>query len=346
MSSGNKRATAVAACVAFTTTTSCWKRKALVEELRNSREYELMGQLAEAVSRVDPKDVRNRRLYAQYLIETGKATAAVELLKPLTGGWTVPTRSSPRRTGLLGRAYKQMFFDAGDKTSAAARDALKQAIAMYRAPLEHDPAGNSWHGVNLLALLTRARRLGMQGGAGSGSRPRSQGGGRGARARSSGTTQRVVPADAGGSVARSGGLERRRAGIRAYAGREKVPVRSWSRARCASSRKSGISSPSTIAGARWSASCALGLAELPGGGVELEPAQLQRLQGEPSPRRRASSRRCWAAQGPETYRWWKTGMDRALSVAAVYQRKGDRIGTGFLVRASDSATRRATSCWC
>ena len=40
-------------------------------------------------------------------------------------------------------------------------------------------------------------------------------------------------------------------------------------------------------------------------------------------------------RGPETYRWWKTGLDRALSVAAIYHRLGGRIGTGFLVRAAD-----------
>ena len=121
-----------------------------------------MGQLAEAVSRHDPKDAKNRRLYAQYLIETGKATAAVDLL----GRWLqrLP-KNHPEfaeATGLLGRAYKQIFFDAGDKTSPGAREALKQAIAAYRGPYEQDPRTNTWHGVNLLALLTRARRLGLR----------------------------------------------------------------------------------------------------------------------------------------------------------------------------------------
>ena len=51
--------------------------KGLVEELRNHREYERMARLAEAVSRRDPKDPKNRRLYAQYLIDTGTATAAL-----------------------------------------------------------------------------------------------------------------------------------------------------------------------------------------------------------------------------------------------------------------------------
>ena len=73
--------------------------KRLVEELRNARDYETMGQLAEAVSRHDPKDAKNRRLYAQYLIETGKATAAVDLLDD---GWlsacrkTIPSSPKPR----------------------------------------------------------------------------------------------------------------------------------------------------------------------------------------------------------------------------------------------------------
>src|SRR5215208_7069915 len=52
--------------------------KALVQELRNAREYELMGRLAEAVSRRDPDDAKNRRLYAQCLIDTGRVTVAVD----------------------------------------------------------------------------------------------------------------------------------------------------------------------------------------------------------------------------------------------------------------------------
>src|SRR5512132_2894260 len=138
------------------------KAKPLVEELRNAREYELMGQLAEAVSRQDPKDAKNRRLYAQYLIETGKATAAVDVLLPLARRLPKDNPEFAEATGLLGRAYKQVFFDAGDKTSPGAREALKQAIAAYRKPFEDDPAENTWHGVNLLALLTRARRLGFR----------------------------------------------------------------------------------------------------------------------------------------------------------------------------------------
>lgn len=36
-----------------------------------------------------------------------------------------------------------------------------------------------------------------------------------------------------------------------------------------------------------------------------------------------------------SYRWWKTGLERALSVAAIYAGIGQRIGTGFLVSPAD-----------
>jgi predicted Zn-dependent protease len=99
--------------------------KALVEALRNQRDYELMGQLAEAVSRDDPKDAKNRRLYAQYLIDTGKATAAIDLLQPLARRLPRNDPEFGEAAGLPGRAWKQMFFDAADKSSASAREALK-----------------------------------------------------------------------------------------------------------------------------------------------------------------------------------------------------------------------------
>ena len=42
--------------------------------------------------------------------------------------------------GLIGRANKQIFFDAGDKADPSARAALEQAIAAYRIPFEASPS--------------------------------------------------------------------------------------------------------------------------------------------------------------------------------------------------------------
>ena len=86
------------------------------------------------------------------------------------------------------------------------------------------------------------------------------------------------------------------------------------------------------------------LAQLPGGALDLTPAQVQRVREAPSP----SNEQLQAVLGTEgtrTYQWWKTGLDRAVGVAAVRARLGGRIGTGFLVRGGDlglPAARRVT----
>src|SRR6516162_11341578 len=136
--------------------------KDLVLKLRNAVLYDDMGAVAEAVSRRDPKDARNRRLYGQYLINTGKATAAIDLLTSLAQRLPKGDPEFAEAMGLIGRANKQIFFDAGDKAQTSAQEALAQSVAAYRVPFEMAPNVNAWHGVNLLAVLTRARRLGLR----------------------------------------------------------------------------------------------------------------------------------------------------------------------------------------
>ncbi len=307
--------------------------KALVEELRNAREYGLMGRLAEAVSRLDPKDARNRRLYAQCLIETGMATAAADVLQILARRLPKTDPEHAEATGLLGRVYKQLFFDAGDKTSPGARDALKQAIAMYREPFERDPARNSWHGVNLLALLSRARRLGLRMAPDLVPREVAQAVVAGLRAAPpEHRDEWYLPTLAEASLGLGDWTEVERC-IRGYAADENAKAflvastlrqftQVWDLEHADPRGRALVD----ILTAR--------LAELPGGKVDLAPAELQRLKAQP-PLDKGQLEAVLGRQGPETYRWWKTGLDRATSVAAVYQRMGDRIGTAFLVRAGD-----------
>ncbi len=312
------------------------KAKCLVETLRNARMYEEMGLLAEAVSRHDPKDARNRRLYAQHLIETGKATAAIDLLSPLVRRLAKDHPESAEATGLIGRAYKQIFFDAGDKTTPAARDALRQAIVTYRAPFEQDPDRNTWHGVNLLALVTRARRLGL----------------------------RIAPDLNPGQIARrvidaleATPQERRNEWhlptlaeawlglddwdaverhVRAYAAaRDAKPFQIESTLRQFTEvwDIEAIGGPDDrCRGRGLIATLRARLLQLSGGGLQIGSADLQRLRTQ-APPDTDQLEALLGTQGPQTYRWWRTGLDRALAVAAVHQRLGGRLGTGFLVRA-------------
>jgi hypothetical protein len=66
----------------------------------------------------------------------------------------------------------------------------------------------------------------------------------------------------------------------------------------------------------------------------MAPDQLQRLRAQPPPDA-AQLEAVLGTAGAQTYKWWRTGLDRALAVAAIRQRLGGRIGTGSLVRAAD-----------
>src|SRR5262249_59246464 len=78
------------------------------------------------------------------------------------------------------------------------------------------------------------------------------------------------------------------------------------------------------------------LMELEGGTLEIAPEKLQRLRQQ-APPDKAQLEAVLGKDGSQTYQWWKTGLDRALSVASVRQRLGGRIGTRFLLRAGDLA---------
>jgi len=306
--------------------------KQIVEELRNARQYDPMGRLAEAVSRVDPGDAKNRRLYAQYLIDTGKATAAIDLLRPLAKRLAKDHPEHAEATGLLGRAYKQIFFDAGDKTSKGALEALKQAIEAYRRPYEDHPA-NTWHGVNLVALLTRARRLGLR--VARGLQPRDIAKQLIATLEATPEQKRdewfqVTMAEASLGLDDWDAVERNLrasvATLEAKAFQIASTLRQFTQVwdlEAVGERGRGLVN---ILRAR--------LLELPGGALEMGSDELQRLRREPSPDV-GQLEAVLGKEGPQTYRWWKTGLNRALSVGQVRQKLGSPIGTGFLVRAGD-----------
>lgn len=302
----------------------------LVVELRNARLYPQLMQLAEAVSRRLPGDARNRRLYAQALIEQGQVTVAIDVLKSLAARLSRSDPEHAEAIGLLGRAYKQIFFDVGDKTADDAREALKQAIAIYRKPFEDNPA-NTWHGVNLVALLTRARRLGLR--VAAGLKPEE-------------VARRVVaqldavplslrdewhlPTLAEVSLGLNdwGAVE---AALKGYVADDKAQafmiastLRQFTQVWDIEAIDDRGRALAEILRAR--------LLEVSGGQVELTPQALRRArtQGDPP----AGQLEAVLGQyGAKTWKWWKTGLDRASAVCSVRTKVGDRMGTGWLVRA-------------
>lgn len=307
----------------------------LVLGLRNARLYPQMAALAEALGRRAPDDARTRRLYGQALIEQGYATAAIDVLRPLA---TRLPKDDPERaeaTGLLGRAWKQIFFDAGDKSTASATTALKRAIEVYRAPFEADPERNTWHGVNLVALLTRARRLGLR--AAPGLKPEA-------------VARRVLAAlDALPKERRDewflptraeaalglGDWAAVEAALKDYVADEKAQafqiastLRQFTQVWDIESVDARGRSLADILRAR--------LLEVGGGELNLAPQALQRARERAAaPPPTAQLEAVLGAVGVKTWQWWRAGLDCAAAVAVVRTRLGERIGTAWLVRAAD-----------
>src|SRR5262249_9719002 len=77
-----------------------------------------------------------------------------------------------------------------------------------------------------------------------------------------------------------------------------------------------------------------GLMRLEGAELQLAPGELAQLRIQEAPDE-GRLEAILGTYGTQTYQWWKTGVERAASVAAIRQRLGTRVGTGFLVRARD-----------
>ena len=150
-------ALAVAALRAGATATLLQQARALLPALRAERAFAALQQLAEALCRADPADANARRHYAQALIETGAATVAIDMLRQLRATLSPAHAEWAETSGLLGRAFKQIFFDSGAPGRAGARWALQAAIDAYAEPYRAAPEQATWQGVNLLALVSRAR---------------------------------------------------------------------------------------------------------------------------------------------------------------------------------------------
>ncbi len=133
----------------------------VLDLLRGSRHFEALSVLTDALIRMGRGELIVSRQYVQGLIDQGLLIAAREVLGGVIRRATNdPTEYSETR-GLLGRVNKQIYVEARGRPSDLARRALRQAIACYREVYDEDPQKHLWHGVNLLALMHRARADGI-----------------------------------------------------------------------------------------------------------------------------------------------------------------------------------------
>ena len=134
--------------------------KKVLSELRKSRHFGAMQSLADKFIRLGCDAHVVYRHYAQALIDRGELIAALELLMGLAERSKADFSEYAESCGLLGRVFKQIYTDAEGSRLGMAEGALTDAIACYRRIYDADRS-NVWHGVNVVALLRRAKRDGV-----------------------------------------------------------------------------------------------------------------------------------------------------------------------------------------
>lgn len=132
--------------------------RTILADLRRKRHFVSLQQVAEAFIQAGLTDPTIRRQYAQALLDQGIVAAAIDVLDNLLIETADRGTEDFEASGLLGRAYKQMYVAAAPTVPERRRRLLERAIDQYREVYED--VGSRWHGINAVALLERARRDG------------------------------------------------------------------------------------------------------------------------------------------------------------------------------------------
>lgn len=336
--------------------------RSLALTLRNLRAFNLLSRMAEIICRIDDGDAQAQRLYAQALIETGYAVPAIHMLNHLIATLPKQHEEVVEAYGLLGRAQKQIFFDISEHHSSAGRSALAAAVDAYSKPYKADPQRNTWHGVNLLALISRARRERWDEIAPKVDVAK-------LASRLAATLQALPCKDrdewflptmaevALGLGLASGDLSAAETVLRDYIGAPDVhafqvasTLRQFTQVwqlESLTEQTPGIALANRVTVERARALVEIlraRLLQLPGGRVDIARQRVaavtvQNRGDKPldSPATPTDSQleAILGVDGPRIFAWWRAGVEVARSVAVVRQRLGKRLGSGFLVRAAD-----------
>lgn len=132
--------------------------RTLMNRLRRKRQFQLMTRLAEALYQYGVRTPQVRRQYAQALIDQGMLGAAEMVLQTIIQDPQGLVGEEMEARGLTGRIYKQLYVNTKDPNSPANRANLERALKEYLYVYRLNTEKNLWHGINVVALVARARR--------------------------------------------------------------------------------------------------------------------------------------------------------------------------------------------
>lgn len=307
--------------------------RGLLADLRRFRDFRLLADLSEPLVRSHPEEPLLRRMQTQALIEIGYATAAIEVAR---AGLKRLPESHPEwgeLQGLIGRAYKQIAMDAGDSMSTESVTALRQSLLAYAKPFRIDP-GNTWHAINMVAMLAYAKRVGLR--APANLDPKVLAGQVRSCLIATPTAKRdrwwaATLAEASLALGSWEDVERY---LKTYLLDPKVQAfevgstlrqfaQVWGLKDSVDPRLRGILQALRAR-----------LLQLPGAMLSLTAQDVKSQRQESAPIN-GQLEAILGNDGTRSFDWWKLGLERASSVAAIHAGINQRIGTGFLVPAKD-----------
>jgi hypothetical protein len=290
-----------------------------------------------------------RTLQAQALVDQRLVFAALDVLNAGSAEAEKGSHAWRELHGLLGRVYKQLFLDAPDRTSPDALTTLRKSIKEYLTVFEQDPAHGYWHGVNLAALLVKAKSMGQ-------------------RVRIAAEPEKIAERICQGlddeqrkdewwhatyaeaELARGRDnefsahlkkfLRHRRTNAFAINSFLRQLVEVWDLDRGGAAGFDGVVLVSMLRAE---------LLKREHGVVDVSSAEIASTSCRPdvSEQTRKSLQKTFGPAAPVELRWWELGIERARSVAAIYgpsatdARQRKRYGTGFLVAVKNAKNRGA-----
>jgi hypothetical protein len=129
--------------------------KKVLALIRRKRQFADLEHAASLFTMAGREDPVIRRQWCQSLLDQGRILQALATLHFMAQKYSDDPTEGPEIRGLAGRAYKQLFINRGDPES------LRAAINAYRVDWERHQGNYRWHGINLVALLSRAKRDGI-----------------------------------------------------------------------------------------------------------------------------------------------------------------------------------------
>jgi S1-C subfamily serine protease len=147
--------------------------KDILSTLRKFARFDALFKVAEKFKSGGQNDPDVRCQLAQALIETGEITAAIEDLFALkheleeekTKAGHDPLEIEKieynlgEAIGLIGRAYKQLYVNAGPRAIEPRTEDLDRSLQHYGRAYRERLGNYLWHGINYVALLTHAERV-------------------------------------------------------------------------------------------------------------------------------------------------------------------------------------------